>query len=234
MLKCVLIEDSKKDAKIFKNNLNLFADKNNISVQLDVFENALLFLPSYQADYDIIFLDIELPFMNGMEVATKIRDKDKQVVIVFITNMAQYAIEGYSVAAFDYILKPVNYYEMSLKLKRLISHLASQNDEWIAIRMERDIIRLKLKEICFLEVDSHYVIWHTVDTKYRSLCTLKSLEKSLPDYFVQISRWNIVNMKFVESIKENEIHMGSNTLHISRNKYREFVERFAKYLIGGD
>ncbi len=70
----------------------------------------------YRADYDIVFMDIELPGINGMEAAHRLREIDQQVILIFVTNMAQFAVKGYEVDALDYIIKPAQYGPLSIKL----------------------------------------------------------------------------------------------------------------------
>lgn len=105
---CVL-----EDEKIVADKLCSFIEKycaeQGVRVEVQVFPDAFALLEGYHADVDILFMDIQLPVMNGMEAAKKIRETDEKVLIVFVTNLAQYAVEGYDVNAFDFILKPVEY-----------------------------------------------------------------------------------------------------------------------------
>ena len=103
MLKVVLIEDNAEAAETLLEYLQRYASKNGISLSSARFRNAFDFLEAYAYDADVLFFDIEMPGMNGMEAAKKVREKDTKAMIVFTTNLAQYAIEGYSVNAFDYI-----------------------------------------------------------------------------------------------------------------------------------
>ena len=90
-------------------------------------------MTDYSADYDLILMDIEMAFLNGMKAAEKIRELDKDVVIIFITNMPQYAIQGYKVNALDYMLKPISYFSFSESMGRALHRVKVQEKEFITI-----------------------------------------------------------------------------------------------------
>ena len=128
MLNIAVIEDNDRDAKILEQCLTRYATQNHLQFQVAHFSSALKFINAYKSNYDLIFMDIEMPLMSGMEAAKALRQIDRGVTLVFVTNMVQYAVEGYAVEAFDYILKPINDYAFDLKLKRILSHVGSQAD----------------------------------------------------------------------------------------------------------
>ena len=106
--------------------MNKFFIEKNIDFEYKVFKNGLDFVESFQSNYDVIFFDIELPIMNGMEASKKIRNIDHNVEIIFVTRLNNYAIDGYLVNAFDYVLKPINYTSFALKLDRLIKSYSNE------------------------------------------------------------------------------------------------------------
>ena len=233
MLRIAVVEDNLQDAESLRACLKRFASEQNIVFHIDLFKNGLAFLEAFHADYNIVFMDIELPHKNGMETAQELRQLDQQVVLVFVTNMAQYAIEGYEVDAFDYILKPISYFDLFLKLQRIVARAVGQGqNEEIAIRCERTTIRLNLRAIQYIDVNGHYVNWHTQAGIFHSLDALKAVEKRLPEYYCSISRWVIVNLNYVESIDGNDVYIGDIVLHISRYRKQEFLKTFAEYLVG--
>ena len=117
-----IVEDEQTNANLLKEHLSRFAIENHTEINTSVFSTGVSFLNSYTPIWDLILMDIEMPHINGIETARKIRERDSEVLIMFITQMAQYAIDGYSVNAVDYVLKPVNYYAFSLKLKHIQLH----------------------------------------------------------------------------------------------------------------
>ncbi len=107
VFRLAIVEDEKQDSDLLQSHIHHFFTENcpDDSFQVTVFDNAGVFIEQYRPDYDLIFLDIQMPGLNGMEAATALRKKDSSVLLVFVTNMAQYAVRGYDVNAAGFILK---------------------------------------------------------------------------------------------------------------------------------
>lgn len=233
MVNIAVVEDHDEEAKNLMDCLTQYAAQNCLQFQVTHFANAVLLLDSYKANYDLIFMDIKLPLMTGMEAAERLRRIDRSVTLVFVTNMAQYAIEGYAVEAFDYILKPINYHAFSLKLKRILAHVGSKREKRIVIRAERGTVGLQLREICYVEVEGHYLNWHTRDSVYRSLGPLKSIGQQLPESYCSISRWYVVNMQYVRGVVGDDVLMEGQKLRIGRAYKQKFLRAYAEFMVGG-
>ena len=233
MINIAVVEDDVQEANRLINCLEQFALQNHLQFQVTHFPDAAMLLDQYKANYDLILLDIVLPLMSGMEAARRLRQVDHSVTIVFVTNMAQYAIEGYSVGAFDYILKPVNDHAFELKLKRILSHLGSKIEDRISIRTEGGTISLQLRKIRYVEVEGHYLNWHTLDGVYRSLGPLKHIDRQLPESYRAISRWYVVNMQHVHSVIGDDVLIGDEKLRVGRSYKQKFLQAYAEYMVGG-
>ena len=103
--------------------IDQYSRENNCMLEVTAFSDGSQVITNYCKGFDIIFLDIEMPELGGMDAAERIRTVDPDVVLVFVTNMAQYAIRGYEVDALDFVLKPVNYYQFSTKLARALQRV---------------------------------------------------------------------------------------------------------------
>lgn len=122
-MRVAIVEDDQLCAERIRKYLQTYADESGQNFEITLFSDGDEIVENYRAEYEIILMDIEMQYMDGMTTARKIRGQDQEVVIIFITNMAQYAIQGYEVDAFDYILKPVSYFAFSQRLGRAISRM---------------------------------------------------------------------------------------------------------------
>ena len=123
MIRIAIVEDDRVYAGTLQEYLCRYEKESGEIIQSTLFEDGEDIAVGYRAEYDIILMDIEMQFMDGMSAAETIRKVDEEVTIIFITNMAQYAIRGYSVNALDYVLKPVSYFAFSQRLDRAVSRL---------------------------------------------------------------------------------------------------------------
>ncbi len=110
MLNIAIVEDNTKDIEVLQAHLEQFSKENQVQVETHIYRDGLDIFDDYRPIYDLILLDIEMKHLDGISTAEKIRKTDRKVLIMFITNLAQYAIRGYEVDALDYVLKPINYY----------------------------------------------------------------------------------------------------------------------------
>lgn len=114
--------------------IDQYSRENNCMLEVTAFSDGAQIITNYCKGFDIIFLDIEMPELGGMDAAERIRTVDPDVVLVFVTNMAQYAIRGYEVDALDFVLKPVNYYQFSTKLARALQRVQRRKGGQIALQ----------------------------------------------------------------------------------------------------
>ena len=208
----------------------------HIEVNITTYNDSTLFLNENNFKYDLIFLDIEMPKINGISLAKRIREKDSNVGLVFITNMAQYAINGYEVSAIDYILKPLDYYDFALKFNKIINFVKRNISNYIYLKsVENNLIKVDVNEIIYVEIFSHYLIYHLENREIKVRGTISEAENNLSNYyFSRISKSFLINLKHVINIKlDNVLLTGNIELIISRLRKKDFLEAFYKYLGGG-
>ena len=211
-----------------------FADDAN-GYSLTVYRNGEELLRNYRAAYDVIFLDIEMPEMNGMEAARRLRAIDSDAVIVFLTRMAQFAVRGYEVQALDFMVKPVKYEHFAAKLERAINVAARRSERKIEIRMDGDLLWLPASSVYYVEVIKHDLIYHTALGDYKARGSLTDAEKTLRDCgFRSCSRYCLVNMKHVLGIYSWYILVGDRKIEVSRRKRKELMLALMDYYGGGD
>lgn len=231
MLSVAIIEDSKSDRENLEKYLDRYAAEKNTEIRKEVFDRAETFLQSYKPVYDVIFMDICLPYMNGMDACVQLRKLDKEVAIIFTTDMIQYAIDGYKVNALDYFLKPVTYYDLKLRLDRLMIH----NTKRIApvvihIPGEGDVV-VASSDVKYIEVMVKNLTYHTTSGDYTVRGQgLKNVEAELKGEFCRCSSSYLINLKWCKELKGDSVLVGGDWIKISRSMKKEFVTRLSETL----
>jgi two-component system response regulator LytT len=234
MIKIAIVEDYLKDAELLMSFLEKFKLENNakhksIEFKIAYFENAVMFLDNYNPIYDIVFFDIQMPYLNGMDAAVKLRELDPAVQLVFFTNLPSFAVHGYSVNAADFLVKPVNYYSFSVVMSKLVKNIGAQRDE-IVLKTSKGIRKVLVQSITYIEVRDHLVTYHTLDGDIELWGSLKEQEKILPsEYFVRCHNCYLVNIKYVDEIDSNFVQIYDAKIPISRARKQDFMQKVLDY-----
>ena len=228
-----IVEDDAKEAQILQAYFNHLPPEFQDTFQVHLFQTARSLLSTYQPIYDIVFMDINLPDLNGLEAAGYMRRLDQNVVLIFVTSMAQYAVRGYEVDALDFLLKPVSFATFTLKLKRALSKCASTRSQELLVTVSDGVLRTSAARIKYVEVSDHALIYHTTDGTIRSYGNLKQVEAQLdPRQFVRCNRCYLVNLAFVRGIRGSSVILDGAELQISRPKRNTFLTALNNYLGG--
>ena len=164
---------------------------------------AMLFAYSAGSAADILLLDIEMPGLNGVELARRIRQEDSVVQIIFVTGYMDYLADGYDVEALHYLLKPIDTEKLDAVLDRAVERLA-QRQESLLVEANGCVHRLPLHEIRWAEVQGNYTTLHA-GQDYTLKKPLKDLEARLDNSFFRTGRSYIVNLRFVQSVSKTQV-----------------------------
>ena len=231
MYHIAIVEDEIGFVSQLQGFLCQFAQENNVEFKVSIFHGGAEILMDYKNEYDAIFLDIEMPRVNGMEAAEQIRAMDEDVVLMFITNMAQYAVKGYEVDALDYILKPVEYFAFSQKLEKAIARCKKEKEEYFMISTEDGVQKKRVTDILYIESQGHNVVYYLKKYHLSSRNSLKVLEMELkPHGFYRCSKGFLVNLRKVDGVKNNDCIIGEHRIPVSRIKRKEFMEQLMRYI----
>lgn len=234
-MKIAIIEDEHNAAESLKQCILQYEKEFGKQFSIDIFYDAEQFLEDFKKDYSIIFTDIDMPKINGLDVARGIRKQDNQVTLVFVTNLSQYAIYGYEVDAIDYILKPLTYDQFKIKMMRIIRHSKiSEKEETIMVSTANGKIAIPLSDLIYIESDDHLLTYHMKNSSIDSFGTMKNLERNLPDTFFRCNTCYIVNLKQVSGIEKTEVILkGDIRLSVSRARRKEFLAALHNFFIQG-
>lgn len=230
MIKIAIVEDEAIYAKQLQEFLRQYEKENGESFEITLFSDGDTIVNRYKAQFDIILMDVQMKFMDGMSAAEEIRKVDTEVVIIFITNMAQYAIRGYAVDALDYVLKPVSYFAFSQRLNRAIGRMKKREQKMISLNIKGGAVRIDAADIYYIESQGHNLIVHTASGNYESVGTMKTLEDKLQDLnFFRGNKGYLINLAHVEGILDGCAMVKGEALPLSRARKKDFMEALTIY-----
>lgn len=235
MYRIAVVEDEQQYRDEVCQYIEQYAAEHQLKFDVTTYTDGQEIVDDAQKHYDIIFFDIEMTQLNGMDAAKVIRERDADVVMVFITNMAQYAIEGYEVGALDFVLKPIDYYGFSFRLARVLGRVQKkQGNLEFAINTPGGIKKLNSNDIYYIEIENRFLVYHTSEGDFSQRGTLQSAEEMFQNYhFVKCNHWYLVNLKYVTEIEENIVHVAGSRLEISRRNRAHFLKEVTEYIGGG-
>lgn len=233
MYHVAIVEDESSFAIQLQEYLKKYEEENDVRFKISVFGDGADILADYQPLYDIILLDIEMPKVNGMKAAEEIRTQDANVTLMFITNMANYAIRGYEVGALDFVMKPINYYTFSMKMNRVLKRTKQKAQQDILLTLPDGVKKLNVQQIYYVEVQNRMLYYHTDEGVFVMRGTMQSVEEMLAPYaFAKCNHWYIVNLKHVSEVKKNTAVVAGHELEVSRRNRTAFLKALTDYLGG--
>lgn len=230
MIKIAIVEDEIIYAKQLQDFLCQYEQENKEMFDITIYTDGDQIVNKYQSQYDIILMDVEMKFMDGMSAAEEIRKVDSEVVIIFITNMPQYAIRGYAVDALDYVLKPVSYFAFSQRLNRAIDRMKKRKSKTIMLSMKGGMVRMNVANIYYIESCGHTLVLHTILGIYEVAATMKDMEKKLEgSNFCRGNKGYLINLQHVDGIQDGCALVKGEELVLSRARKKDFMEALTKY-----
>ena len=235
MYHIAIVEDEREFSNRLIEYLRQYEKENEVEIEVSVFYDGESVLHEYIPKYDAIFLDIQMPGIDGMQTAEAIREMDEDVVLMFITNMAQYAISGYAVGALDFVMKPINYYTFAMKVGRVLKRVKKREKAQSTIVLQRPegIKKLDIRQIYYIEIQNKMLHYHTDEGEYIVKGTMQSVEKQLENLsFAKCNHWYMVNLMHTKEVRKNIAVVGPFELEISRRNKNGFLKALTEYLGG--
>jgi DNA-binding LytR/AlgR family response regulator len=233
MFRIAVAEDEQAYREQLERYLKRYGEEHHLELETRFFTSGKELVEQYQPVYDILFLDIRMPDLSGMEAAELIRKRDEEVVFVFITSLAQYAINAYEVGALDYILKPVAYETFAMKFARVIRRAEGRSGTTVTLNLPAGMKRFRTRDIYYVEVENHMLHYHTTEGEFTVRGTMQKAEQELGEHqFAKCNHWYLVNLIHVSEVRKSSVIVGGQELEMSRRSRTAFLAAVANCLGG--
>lgn len=230
----LIVEDEKPAADALLALVRRYEESRGVSFDVEVVGAAFELLDAVRT-YDICLLDIQLPGINGMEAAELLRSQHRVTSIIFVTDLAQYAMRGYEVDALGFLVKPATFAGLAMYLDRALREVVRGANRTLTVPTGDGFRSVPLSQVTYIEVRNHGLIYHTVGgDDLRTRGSLAQVERELADApMVRVSRYCLANMALITSVLGDEVTVaGGAALHITRGHKKEIELALARYLGG--
>lgn len=235
MLRIGICEDNKDFVKELKASIEKKFFNNDIDYKIDCFysgEDIINHILNYEIEYDIIFFDIELSALDGIETARRIRESHKETIFIFVSYLTDRVFEALDLTIFQFIRKDHFEKEIDKVLDSLIQKYDYLTGKY-SFPVGDEILYLRLSNILYLEALDRHVVVHTKKetyiTNYRTMAQVPV--DHISKGFFEIYKGIMVNLNHIESLVENQITLSNkDVLYVSRRKLNSFKEAFYKHI----
>lgn len=230
MLLVAIVDDTKSDSDALSKLVSTYFEQQDKPYMLRVFNAPMDFIRSTE-NYDIVFLDIRMNTLDGIEVARIMRKINSSFILIFVTAMAQLAIKGYEVDALDFIVKPADQFSINYVMDKAISRLDSQSSVQLPIKTSEGIISLSSGDITYVEVFDHNLVYHTTRGVFESRGRLSDVMSKLDEKrFVMCNRSFIVNLRYVTRVNGDYLMVENTQVSISKTHRKKILQHFSNFL----
>lgn len=230
-MKIIICDDEDIFRKQLKSDLEAYYKSLDILIHLAASGEELL-TACGKTQYDLIFLDIEMCGIDGIETAKRLQEKNTKAKIIFLTSHTELAMDGYEVQAFRFLGKPVEHKKLYAALEAFAK--SATQEARIAITEEGVQHYLSCADICYVESQNVYLRIVMIETEHRIRKKIKEMAKELPqEMFAVIHRSYLVNMKYIKSFQGNQVVLADGTiLPVSKGSKEQFMEQMMRYMRG--
>ena len=231
MVKIVVVEDQAKWRSELEEHLQKYSWEKGVLFDVAYFDNGEAFLAQMTGDFDLVFMDIGLPGDDGIAISKKLREKNKDVCIVFLTELSQFAIQGYEVNAYDYLIKPMKHDLFVIKMDRILHYLQLTTKKTYIIKEGTLLRRISYDDILYIESQKHYIYFHCKQDTYHMRGSMDDIQNDfLGSGFSKINRSIFVNLAAVSNYTHTDVAVGDDLLPLSRVYKADFLKDLNRFV----
>lgn len=230
MIRVAIVEDEPECQDLLAGCLGRYGKENGEEFSVERFSDGAELADFYKPVWDIVFLDIEMERLDGMNAARIIRKSDECVAIIFVTRLANYAVQGFDVNALDFIVKPFSYRNFALKMNKAVRYVRKTRGKTVQLKTADAVYSIPVSDILYVEAQGHDIIYHTYDREYHTWHTLKMATDLLGGGFALCNRCYLVNLRHVRSVEGDTVNVAGHELQISRYRKKPFMDALAGYV----
>ena len=232
MINFVICDDEASARADFSHFVKKYSQERALDYSVKAYSSGKSLLSDYPFGTDLLLLDICMGSDNGIDVASRIREIDPKLCIVFITSMPQYALKSYSVKPFGFLTKPLSYKSFCTEMDLAVKHVSGNAGHSILVKdAEGSQRKINVKDICYIEVMNHYVTLNMDGEKIKMKSTISSMEKELLEYgFFRCHQAFLVNYRYISAIGDQITLRNGEQIPISRPRKKDFMTELTAYL----
>ncbi|MBM6815496.1 response regulator transcription factor [Olsenella uli] len=235
MYRALIVEDDPQAAETLRAHLERYAAERGTFFSVEILPSALEFLEGTRPA-DVVFMDIGLPGVSGMEAAEVMRQTDELTPLIFVTDLAQYAVRGYQVDALDFMVKPVTYEDFALRMGRAMRVMDRNAGGTVSVATDEGLRVIAKKDVVYVEIFRHDLYWHVTGSAQplHARGTLTRVAEELgAERFCRVTASHLINMGQLALIRPGSVVMSDGTeVVISRRRRREVLETLTRYMGG--
>lgn len=232
-MRIAIVEDREEDREHLSHCLSRFCTEQLLNYEEFLFTSGTAFLQAEVQHFDLIFLDVYMPGLTGLDTAKKIREYDRNVLLIFTTTSKDFAVQSFRVRAFDYLLKPFTYEQLA-ETMQLVQKNLSENTRYLTLKTGRTQTKVLCRDIVYVDYNNHYIQIHTDQGELiRSQMYFDEILQLLKPYpqFLYCNRNCLLNMDKVARLEKNDFIMNNNVaLTMNRPKRQELRQYYADYI----
>ena len=234
MLTIALVEDDAAQSAALGQVVEQFFAQNGEEIRLLKYADGADILANYPQSPDLILMDIDMPKVNGLDAARRIRAFDSQVLLVFVTNMVQCALAGYAVEAMDFIVKPISESSCRLSFSRILRRLRQKRGHSIPVRSGKNTFSINTRELLYAESHGHSLLLHMRDGSAMTITeSIQSLAQRIePLGFFRCHTSFLVNLAAVDTIRRTDTVVAGTVLPVSKYRREDFMRAMADFAGG--